>query len=149
MRFDSAALRVFHFLGELILIAPDTERVERSSRPDRKVAERWTSDLSKSWTPVSDFFLKNYHKLKISHSEAMVIIHLISFKWDSKAPYPSLKTIAKLMGLTDSSVRSHVRKLEKRGLLNRVKNQGYSNSYELEGLFDALEGLAEKMEPPF
>lgn len=126
------------------MIAPEKAP---SSRPDRKVAERWTSELSKSWTPVSDFFLKNYHRLKISHSEAMVIIHLISFKWDAKAPYPSLKTVAKLMGLTDSSVRSHVRKLEKRGFLHRVKNEGYSNSYELEGLFDALESLTDDEDP--
>ena len=109
----------------------------------RQIAERWTPTLATRWTPISDFFLTNYHRLKITHTEAMVVIHLISFKWDSKAPFPSLTRLAKCMGISATSVRTHLRNLERKSFLYRQKRQGTTNRFHLNGLFDALERLIE------
>ena len=108
----------------------------------RQVADRWTPQIAGSgWTPVSDYFLKNYHRLRITHSEAMVLIHLVSFKWDAAAPFPSLKTVGKRMGITVASVRSHLRNLEGKGFLTRQMRVGKTNRFHLRGLFEAIEKL--------
>ena len=108
----------------------------------RDIAARWTPHLATmGWTPVSNYFLANYHRLKISSIEAMVVIHLISYKWSAAAPYPSLAKIAKKMGLTTTSVRSHVRNLEKRRLVVRESKSGSTNRFHFDGLFEQLESL--------
>ncbi|AMV19683.1 helix-turn-helix domain-containing protein [Planctomyces sp. SH-PL14] len=107
----------------------------------RQVANRWTPRLGVSFTPVSDFFLNNYHRLEMSHTEAMVVIHLVSFKWDDNAPFPALKTIGRRMGITSTSVRSHVRRLEEKGLLAREMQVGTTNRFHLQPLFARLEQL--------
>lgn len=112
----------------------------------RQVADRWTPRLADAgWTPISDVFLANYHRLKISHSEAMVIIHLMSFKWDQSAPFPSVGTIARRMGISPPAVRSHFRSLGKKGLLTREKT-GSTNRFHLNALFQALEVLLDRDE---
>lgn len=108
----------------------------------RQVAHRWTARLAAArWTPVSDYFLKNYHRMKITHTEAMVLIHLISFKWDLSAPFPALGTIAKRMGITPTSVRTHLRRLEGKGFLYRQMKVGTTNRFHFDGLFNALEKM--------
>lgn len=109
---------------------------------DRLIEHRWTPRLAREgWTPICDFFLVNYHRLKVSHTEAMVVIHLMSFKWDTAQPYPALKTIAKRMGITVPSVRTHLRNLENKGLLHRNFRTGTTTRFDLQPLFNALERL--------
>ncbi|NQT13529.1 MAG: helix-turn-helix domain-containing protein [Planctomycetes bacterium] len=128
---------------------PKKTRPPRSNAQaiQRQIAVRWTHRLANAgWTPVCDYFLRNYHRLKISHTEAMVIIHLMSFKWDSGAPFPALKTIAKRMGITAPSVRTHLRSLETHGLLRRELQIGTTNRFHLQPLFDRLEELMDSDE---
>jgi hypothetical protein len=111
----------------------------------REIGQRWTPRIARrGWTPVSDYFLKNCARLKVSPTEAMVIVHLMSFKWDSNAPFPGLKTIASRMGITATSVRTHIRKLEKRELLKRTFVVGTTNRFNLEPLFRKLEDLLDE-----
>jgi Helix-turn-helix domain len=113
----------------------------------RQVASRWTPRIaSAGWTPVSDVFLRNYHRLRITHGEAMVVIHIFSFKWDASAPFPALKTIARRMGISAPSVRTHLRSLERKGFLTRQIRTGTTNRFHLQGLFLALESLMERDE---
>ena len=110
----------------------------------RRVSERWSGALaSGGWTPVPDFFLANYHRLGVSPIEAMTVLHLISHKWGADAPFPSVATIAQRMGLKASSVRAHLRQLEKKGVLKRQYRVGTTNRFDLAGLFKKLEELAD------
>ena len=123
---------------------PATLRGSKSSAESnqRHVSQRWTAKISRAgWTPVSDFFLANYHRLKLSHTEAMVIIHLMQFKWDHQDPYPSLQTIAERMGITVASVRKHMQSLEAKELIVRIQRNGTSNRYNLNRLFQQIETL--------
>lgn len=126
------------------------KRLQQDSEDDgdsakRKVGDRWTPAVAAGgWTPVCDYFLKNYHKLEITHGGAMLVIHLISFKWDAEAPFPSLSRLAKYMGITPTSVRTHLRRLEKKGYLYRQMRTGTTNRFHLQGLFDALEKQMEE-----
>jgi hypothetical protein len=108
------------------------------------VKDRWTPALVKEgFTPVSNFFLAHYHDLKpeITHGEAMLIIQLMSFKWDADMPYPSYKTLAKRMLLKDAQARSLARGLEKKGYLRRHVRMNLPNLFDLTPVFVALEKL--------
>lgn len=118
--------------------------VPEARASQRMVSHRWTPRLAQNWTPISDYFLKNYHRLRITHIEAMVVIHLMSFKWDANAPFPSLKTVARRMGVTDTAVRNHIRSLVKKGMLHRQIVKGTTNRFFLEPLFARLEQLMDE-----
>lgn len=126
-------------------MAPNLRIAGTKAEPvKRNVARRWTPKLAESFTPVSDFFLENYHRLSppVTSLEAMFIIHLVRHKWDEKPPYPSFRTIAKRMGVTDTSVRNHARSLERgKKYLRREKVVGQPNRFDLQPLFKALEKL--------
>lgn len=110
----------------------------------RSVNNRWTPALcSGGWTPVSDFFLENYHALPrpIKTAEAMLVIHIVRHKWTQEKPFPSLKRLAKRMGISATAVRNHLRSLDKKGYVKRVPRSGFSNAFDLEPLFRALEEL--------
>ena len=106
----------------------------------RQVAKRWTPELSKAWTPVSDAFLTYYRELDITPPEAMFIILLMSYKWDKSAPYPGFKSLAKKMGVTMTAVRGYARSLEKdKKVLRREIRVDDTNIFHLDLLFEKLE----------
>ena len=126
-----------------------SEEAEPEASHSRRVAARWTPSLvAPGWTVVPDFFLSNYHRLvpPLTNLEALLVIHLIRYKWDDRAPRPAYKTLAKSMGLTDAAVRAHARKLEQKGYLQRRVQVGAPNLFFLEPLFTALETLQKKVE---
>lgn len=76
----------------------------------------------------------------MNSTEAMLIIQLLDYKWDSRAPYPTVKTIAQRMGLSQRMVRSALKSLEDGGYIHRdPMSSGGPNRYYFEGLFTALE----------
>jgi len=118
----------------------------------RKMADRWTEKLAaKGFTPIASYFLDNYHRLNVTTPEAMLIIHLMSYKWDEKNPRPGFTKLAAKMGVTPTAVRNHARSLEKRKkLLERIMRVGRPNAFNLTPLFNALEKLmdADAMKKP-
>lgn len=116
------------------------------SSPSSKIAgiaKRWTPALiqARGFTPVSNYFLESYSTLqpKISALEAMFIVHLISFKWDEEAPFPSFKKIAAHMGVSASAARSYARSLERKNYLKREARSGDTTIFLLQPLFEKLE----------
>jgi hypothetical protein len=108
------------------------------------IAKRWTPTLIKGgFTPVSTYFIDNYHRLAptLSSLEAMLVIHLMRYKWDERHPHPTFATLSKKMGVTPTATRNHARSLEKKRFLNRLATQGSPNEFDLKPLFDALERL--------
>lgn len=120
------------------------ERPQPQRAVQRDVAARWTPMLSKKgWTPICDYFLDSYTRLapKITNLEALLVIHLMRYKWDAEAPFPGFRALAKRMGITATSARNHARSLEKKGYLRREKRVGTTNKFDLTPLFAALERL--------
>lgn len=120
---------------------------------DRSVAARWTPRLAAHYfTPVSEVFLHNLHRLRphdgargLNPTETLVIIQIMSHKWDGRAPFPALTTIAERIGLDVRSVRASVKRLEGLGYLRREPSPyGGPNRYHLDGLFQALERLLDE-----
>jgi hypothetical protein len=115
---------------------PDSE-INRS-----KVA-RWKHEelFVKGYLIVPSLFLLSYAHLKphpLTAGEALFILHLMEHKWDQRAPYPSYKTIAKRMGVSDKMVRRHAQNLEAKHYLRRLPRVGETNQFDLTPLFDAL-----------
>lgn len=114
-----------------------------------KVSKRWTARLGTRFCVVSSYFLGNYHRLKagpgepgLSSTEAMVVIHVMDFKWDEKHPFPTVGTLATRMGVSVRHVRDTLKALQDRGYLTRIPGaRGGANRYDLDGLFKALETL--------
>src|SRR6266568_3367516 len=58
---------------------------------------------------------------------------LLSYAWQKDYCYPGQKTLAEDLGLTDRSVRTHLKALEAIGLLSIKRvGQGKNNLYELD-----------------
>jgi hypothetical protein len=109
---------------------------------DRRVAKRWTPAIAGAgWTPVSDFFLLNYHCLRpeMTSAEAMFVIQLMHHKRDELPPYPGFKSLATRMGVGVGTARGYARSLEQKGYLRREKRIEQTNKFHLKPLFDALE----------
>lgn len=115
----------------------------KSTVAKRDVAKRWTEKLAKGgFTPVVQAFLEHYASLSppITTPEAVFIIHLMSFKWDEKMPWPAFKTLAKRMGISTTAVRNHARSLDTgKKYLVRHPRVGKPNLFDLRPLFAALE----------
>jgi len=111
---------------------------------DRGVAKRWTPAIaSAGWTPVSDVFLLNYHRLKpeMTSAEAMFVIQLMHHKRDESPPYPGFRNIAKRMAVGVGTARAYARSLETKKYLLREKRVQETNKFHLEPLFEAIEEL--------
>ena len=59
----------------------------------------WTKKLGKPFTPVSSYFIENYHRLRypINANEFLLIVHLLKYKWDEAMPRPAIPTLANKM----------------------------------------------------
>lgn len=111
--------------------------------PDRSVGKRWkhAALFEQGYVSVPTFFLKTYGRLKpysLTHSEAMFVLHLMQFKWDEKAPFPSYGRIAAQMGISDKQARRYAASLETKKYLKRNFRIGITNTFDLTPLFDAL-----------
>ena len=107
------------------------------------VEKVWTKKLGKKFTPVSKYFLENYHRLPfpISATEFLFIVHLLKFKWDEAMPFPAIGTLAKNMLKSSTAVRAAARSLERKKYLKRHMTRGRPNHFDLEPLFKAVEKL--------
>lgn len=118
---------------------------------DRSVKARWGEKLGESFSPVSMYFLRNYHRLKftvnkkvrgLNSVEAMLIIQIFSHKWDTRDPHPAMKTIATRMGISHRFAREVVSRLKAAGFLDRrVPFEGARNRYNFSKLIAKLEEL--------
>jgi hypothetical protein len=128
---------------------PDYSRSDRQSRrspeqhPRRSPTERWGGNeilFSEGFLSVPTKFLRRYSSLNppISSGEALFVLQIMTFKWESAAPFPTYKRIAKAMGVTDKMVRRYAQQLQKKGYLVRQFQYRAPNRFDLTGLFEAL-----------
>jgi hypothetical protein len=113
---------------------------------NRKLAVRWGKQEAlfarpEGWVGVPDSFLRLYACLKpyaLTVGEAMFVLELMSYKWSEHAPFPSYKSLAARMGVTDKMARRYAANLEAKGYLRRQARIGSTNTFDLNPLFTAL-----------
>jgi len=119
-------------------------KLEGEPQPARDVATRWGGDpriKKEGFVPVPLRFLLYHAVLRpysLTVAEALFVIHLMWYKWGDQAPFPSLNTIARRMGITSIYARKLARTLEGKGFLLRVARIGSTNAYDLTPLFKKL-----------
>ena len=92
--------------------------------------------LDGGYTTIPNFMIRHYAEVGVSRSEFLVIIHLAAYHYESAGGQasPSLETVAKEMGYSDSeTVRHHIRNLEAKGMLTRHLRTGDTSVYDLAG----------------
>lgn len=84
---------------------------------------------AKGFTQVPNFLLKSP---KLSAGDKMTFAMLLSYAWQNDYCFPGQQRLAVDLGLSERSVRTHLRSLEASGLLNvQRRGQGKTNIYEL------------------
>ncbi len=84
---------------------------------------------AKGFTQVPNFLLKSK---KLSAGDKMTFAMLLSYAWQNDFCFPGQQRLAEDMGVTDRSVRTHLKALEAHGLLTITqRGQGKTNVYEL------------------
>jgi len=74
----------------------------------------------------------------LTTGEAMFVLQLMTFKWEAAAPYPSYKTLAKRMNVSETRVRAYARSLSRKKYLVRLYQKKAPNRFDLTPLFVAL-----------
>jgi DNA-binding transcriptional ArsR family regulator len=81
------------------------------------------------FTQVPNFLLKSK---KLSSGDKMTFAMLLSYAWQNDFCFPGQERLAEDLGLSDRSVRTHLKALEANALLViKRRGQGRTNLYEL------------------
>ncbi len=108
-----------------------------------KVNERkWTKPLMDAgWTVIPSVILDRQQALGLDSVDVCVLLHLAKHWWKrDELPFPSKRSIAECLGVSESTVQRRIRRMEADGLIKRVfryspANQGQkANAYDLAGL---------------
>ena len=109
------------------------------------VMTRWNHDelFDDGFVGVPTHFLRLYSLLKppLTSGEALFVIQLMNFKWDTLNPFPSYKLLAERMGVSAKATQRHAATLESKKYLRRIPRIGTSNEFDLTPLFDAILNL--------
>jgi biotin operon repressor len=85
---------------------------------------------AQGFTQVPNFLLKSK---TLSAGDKMTFAMLLSYAWQNDFCFPGQERLAKDLGLSDRSVRTHLKSLEASGLLAiKRRGQGKTNIYELD-----------------
>ena len=89
-----------------------TINLSGGSHPQRSATARWGSHknlFARGFLVVPHRFLEHYSLLDppLSTGEALFVLHLMSFKWDRELPFPSYKSLAQRMGVSEKAVRRY------------------------------------------
>src|SRR5689334_18410070 len=88
---------------------------EPDPTPKRDIVTRWGGDaamVAKGFVAVPTQFLLSCAAMKpwgLTVPETLFVIHIMSFKWDAKAPFPGYKTVAARMGISEQYARKLAR----------------------------------------
>lgn len=115
-------------------------------------SDKWSYRLqSDGFTAIPNTLIRNQARLGITDPEMVIIVSLVSFKWNRQMPYPSVATLSSFTGKTTGAVRNNLRNLEKKGLIKRIYRESKTSKYDLSPLIKVLNSYAQpikKLTPP-
>jgi predicted transcriptional regulator len=132
--------------------AVETEKDGAQAAQDDKnsLNAKWGKQtMDVGFTVLPSVLLRSQARLKIKCNELAVLVHLIEHWWKpGSMPWPSKKTIAERLGVSDKTVQRAMVKLEKEKLIQRnsrflkTSKGRTSNEYDLAPLVDRLKEIA-------
>jgi hypothetical protein len=82
-----------------------------------KIVQIWGEILDEGFTSVPNILLRYRSRIGLKPKHIMLIIDIMSYKWDSEYPFPSYSTLALRSGIEERSVKRITQDLEELGLL--------------------------------
>ena len=126
---------------------------EETKKAGKASEKKWGNKVMKlGFCIFPSLLLKSQARLGLSAQQLAVLLQIIDHWWEpNRWPYPSKKTLAARLNLSDKQIQRHIADLEKRGFLERIPRYAsnhrgkLSNKYDLSGLVKKLK----KLEPEF
>ena len=124
---------------------------EQKKQGVRRNEEKWSPELwGAGWIGIPNIIVEKQRDLGLDSTDINILLHLLRYWWHrDNLPHPGKRTIADCMGVNPSTVRRHIAKMEKLGLLQRVARKDESrgqktNYYDFAGLIAAATPLAQE-----
>jgi hypothetical protein len=96
---------------------------------------------------LPNLLLNHQVDLNINSGELNVLVHLLYYKWGEGMPYPAVDTIARKMGVHHTTVRRHIRTMEKKHIVRRYTRTNSTNLYDFSWLVDRLREYSKGSKP--
>lgn len=126
----------------------------KKNSDDNKIRKRWGTEVAAAgWTAIPNILLERQQALRLDSVDLNILLVLAKHWWEAeKKPYPSKKRISEIIGRTPDTTRKHIKVMEDKGLIKRVKrfkntSDGggqTSNEYDLSGLVEMLDEFAKQ-----
>lgn len=124
---------------------------QQSQEGLQKNERKWSPTLMDAgYMTIPNVIVEHQRALGLDAVDINVLLHLIRHWWIAdNLPYPSKRTMADCMSVDVSTIRRHIKAMEDRGLVRRVrrfdKTHGQkSNRSDLSGLIEQAQPLAEE-----
>jgi predicted transcriptional regulator len=114
----------------------------------KESVKKWGPLVARQFTLIPAILFDEQKKLGLDPVDFNLLLQLLSFWWRAAdLPWPSKQTLADRIGVDTSTVRRHMTRMQKMGLVERRtridKTRGQqSNSYNLKPLVQKLQKLA-------
>ena len=121
-------------------------------RTPKAIEDRWGKALTDAgWTALPNVILDKQVALGLEAMDVNILLQMLKYWWrPGSEPFPSVRTLAQVIGVSTRTIQRHTSKMEAAGLLEREANyysQGgqRSNTYRFDGLIKACRPFADEM----
>jgi DNA-binding MarR family transcriptional regulator len=101
-----------------------------------KIVQIWGEILDEGFTSVPNILLRYRTRLGLKPKHIMLIIDIMSHKWDSESPFPSYSTLAHRSGIDERSVKRITQDLEELELLIKTPRFDDETGAQVTTVFD-------------
>ena len=116
---------------------------QEHSNEEYSFAKKWSPAIAAhGHTAIPNLLLRRYLDMGITSPELRMIIALETYRWDDKEPFPSVKSLSKLTGVSSRQGRLILTSLHNKGLIIRTEHVGGTNTYNYDRLIYKLDQLA-------
>ena len=101
-----------------------------------KIVQIWGEILDEGFTSVPNILLRYRSRIGLKPKHIMLIIDIMSYKWDTEYPFPSYSTLALRAGIEERSVKRITQDLEELGLLVKTPRFDGETGAQVTTVFD-------------
>lgn len=101
-----------------------------------KIVQIWGEILDEGFTSVPNILLRYRSQIGLKPKHIMLIIDIMSFKWDSSSPFPSYSTLSVRAGIEERSIKRITQDLEELGLLVKTPRFDDETGAQVTTVFD-------------
>lgn len=92
--------------------------------PLKRVEAKYLEASKAGFQALPDILLKAQGRLRISQTEMVTLINILSFWWyEDKLPFPTANTIAKRMGASARTVERAIAALSSKGIILKERDE--------------------------